>query len=714
MNSLINSPSLPNLTTRTDDHEGGLNLAAVLETIRRRALLVASITAAVAGAAVLKALTDTPIYQGRFEILTEPVTVETQVISSVTDTLSSDRQPEETLDATKTRLLKSPILLSPLVERLQSKYPDISYETINSNLTVEIIEPNLLNISFQNSNPELVEDVLDLLAEQYLEYSLNERRTDILQGADFVDAQLPMLRSRVESLQTQLQGIRQQYNLVDPEIKGEQLSAQLKDVEAQKLSTQVELDVAENLYSNLQQELSQQPVEAVSATALKENPRYQNILTQVKEIDSQIAKQSVFFLENSREMGILREQRQNLLSLLQAETQQANRELASRLQELRARRQALVENTERLNLQMKQLSEVLRRYTDVQRELEIATNNLNQFVVKREALQIDAAQREIPWKLLLSPTEPQASSSSLGQNLAMGTVLGLLLGVGAAMMLEKLSNILHSQKEIKEVTQLPLLGTIPFDKSLQRPPAEPNFVLADQGQELSYGTSPQPLGSPSVVEAFRSLYTNIRLLNPDAPIRSLVISSAVPGEGKSTVAVNLARAAASMGQQVLLVNSDLRNSGRATPQKMQIKGGPGLTDLISGIRPDAEHFFQKVHPQKNLFFLASGPMPPDPGALLASEKMRNFMEEMRNTFDLVIYDAPPITGLSDVNLLAPHTDGVLLVTNLGQLKRSTLEQALEELKITVTPIIGTVANQAQDPNPKWNPSHLDRIPANVG
>ncbi|MFZ1028992.1 MAG: polysaccharide biosynthesis tyrosine autokinase [Limnoraphis robusta] len=699
------SQSLPTAYTPPfeDDDEGGLDLSQLLGAIRRRLLIVVGLATVVASAAAYKAATDTPVYQAQFEILTEPLTIETQVISTTNPQTLSSREEIVAVnaDAVKLKLLTSPQVLEPVAEKLQSQYPGISYEAIARGLNIKPSDLDILVVGYQSTDPQLVKAVLDLVAEAYLEYSLQVRQTDILKGIKFVEDQLPYLQERVETQQERLQGLRQKYNLVDPGTTGQQLATQISSIEQQRLDTQLQLRQAQALYTNLQQQLANpSTTETASASVLAQSARYQAILSQLGAIDNEIAKGSVLYLEESPEIKLLQEQREQLVPLLRQEGEQVARDLANQIRELEARYEILTDTLNRLNQQVKQLSVTNREYADIQRELTIATENLNQFLAKREAFKIDAAQREQPWQLLTPAGSPKPSSASVKRNLLLGGVLGTLLGLGAALAIDKLSNILYTPKEIKDVARLPLLGIIPFDKNLKNQDTTVDIgrvFLRNTPDVLSLGMESRPQQLISVFyEAFRSLFTNIRLLSPDTPIRSVVISSAMPGEGKSTVAIYLAQAAAEQGRRVLLVDTDLRHP--SIHNRLGLANMQGLTDVIS-TDIDFNHVIQQSPQENNLFVLTAGSIPPDPIRVLASQKMQDLIAQLRSAFDLVVYDAPPLTGLADAYLLAAETNGMVLVASLGRVKRSVLENALDQLKEHSnfsTPVLGVVANRAKN------------------
>ncbi|MFE4107077.1 GumC family protein [Almyronema epifaneia] len=698
----LSQPDLPLINpTPSGGDEGGLDLTQVLGAIRRKLLLVAGVTTVVASAAVLKALTDTPVYEASFEILTKPVTLETQIISAANPNTLSNQEDVVAVsaDEAKLKILTSPRVIDSVVEEIQANYSeDISSGEIVGGLSVKPTSPDILQVGYQHPDPEIVNIVLTTVAQAYLDFSLEERQSDILRGIAFLDEQLPQLRSRVDSLQVQLESLRQSYNLIDPEVQGQQLTQQVGTFAQEQLNIRVQLEEARLLYANLQQELNQQG-ETAASSLLKQETRYQSLLDQLLAIDTKLAEESILFLDGSPEIQYLQEQRQNLLPLLAQEGERVERQVASNIRELESRDQALGQAIGQLNQRIKELSSVARRYSDIQRELQIATDNLNQFLSKREALRIDVAQRQTPWELLTQPGKPRASAASVKRNLMLGTVLGLLLGIGAALVVDRLSSIIYTPKDLKSISKLPLLGIIPFNEYLEKygPAASVATRLRQAGYIFDITNDEDELqaqASTPFVEAFRSLYASLRLLNPDRPLRSITTSSATPNAGKTTVSIHLGQAAAAMGQRVLLVDADLRRP--SLHKQIGLRNNKGLTDLISSSDLEMEDVIQQVPLDENLYVVTAGTLPPDPTKVLSSQGMQRFMREVETKFDFVIYDMPPLLGFADAYLVGAHTNGFLMIVGLGKVKRFVVEQAVEELRVSGIPVLGMVANGAQE------------------
>ncbi len=704
-----------------------LNLRQLLGMIRRRALVIAGVSISVTSAIGFWTMNQTPRYEGKFQLLVEPVT-EQGNLDNLTQILGSQnnkdvRGSSSSLDyETQIQVLRSPNLMSPIIEEIEKRYKDVNYDSLlgSNQLTIsQLEETKILEVRYRDTDPKKVQFVLHQVARGYLRYSLRERQTNLRQGIQFVDSQLPQLRARVDKLQGQLQVFRQQNNILDPESQAQQLANRVSTIEGEQLNTQVKLREARSLYTTLSAQLGLSPNQAIATVNLSEAPRYQQLLNQLSEVEAKIAKESARFTADSPTIQSLREQQRNLLPLLQQESQQvlgttlaeagvSNAspseirleltkqlvEAANQIQVLQVRQSAIAQAERSLNQQVKQMPVIARQYTDFQRELNVVTESLNRFLGVRENLEIEAAQKALPWQIILKPTQPEEPvSPNPERNMILGTIAGLLLGTGAALLIERLDNVFHSPDELKDRTKLPLLGVIPYCKQLKQ--MTPVATLTELMPSEEAPTSPknrrklQWYKASPFLESFRSLHTNIRFLGSDTPIHSIVISSATPADGKSTVAVHLAQAAAAMGQRVLLVDADLRR-----PQVHNVLGlenQVGLSNVIAtGLT--AKQAIQRLPMWDHLYVLTAGQLPPDPTRLLCSKKMQYLMEQFHAVFDLVIYDTPPTLGLADGRLLAAHTDGVVLIAGLGRTDRSVLMQALDGMKISSATVLGVVAN----------------------
>ena len=742
---------LPSVTTANaavtlgnNADEGGLDLSRVLGTIQRRLWIVAAIVPIVLGATIVWNRTRPPAYDGSFRILVEPVTAESQVVSALkgnqtsveSQDLGNAQSSKTTLDyPTQIQLLLSDKLLLPVVAQLQPIYPKLSYELLKESLSIsrfkEQTETKILEVRYRSASEAQTKQVLDLVSSTYIKYSLSERQTNVRRAVQFVDAQLPKVKAQVRDLDLALQTFREQHQLIDPTTMGSQLGNRMSNTQQEQLTTQVELAKANQLYRSLAQQIQLQPKGAEAASVLSDAPGYQQLLKQLQELDVELQTLSAELTDEHPKIITLREKRSKLLPLIQQKANDAlGRNLAgsipnaqslpyqntlrqdlnkqflaaeTQVQVLAAKLKELNEASQNLAGQTGELPIVTRQYENLQRQLKIATEQLSKFLQKREELTIDAARQEILWETIAPPTVKKVSSSSLVSDLVLGSVVGLLLGVGTVLMLEKMNDVIYSLKDLSEEVNLPILGMIPnrddeyksVDRSKNIQYDKIAYSLThEEGEEYHAHGHNCYLFSP-FIEAFRALNSQIRLLSPDVPIRSLVIGSSLSDEGKTTIAIQLAQAAAAMGQRVLLVNTDLRK-----PSLYNLVDREnntlinGLTDIIAG-KAELMDTVQLLPGEENLYVLLSGSIALDPTSLLSSKKMQLLMRNCRRNFDLVIYDTVPL-NFADSLLIIPQTDGLLMVTRLGKINRDALRNSLRTLEVSKVTVLGLVVNMTSN------------------
>ena len=739
------SQSLSSLPTQSNTgDEGGLDLGQLIAAVRRRTLVVVGVTITVTAAALGLAKASTPKYEGKFELLAEPLTVENKLLSSLPHNLSDskdDNQEAKGIDPTTLKVLQSPKLMNPITKEVEERYP--GSKPLNLELK-PIDNTNILQVSYQDTNPNKVQLVLNVVARAYLTYSLENQQTDIQQGIQFVEGQLPILQDRVDTLQQKLQQFRRKYDIIDLAGQGQRLSEQLSQIVQRRQDTHAQLVRTKALYVALQNQLGIQPNQAVAASALSEDARYQRLLNDLQEVETNIAAKSVIYNQDSPIIQRLRIQEQQLMPLVQAEAQrvlgntlsseilnprslaaqnsirfqqtQQFLDAARQIQVLEAQDAALSQAENLSRQQVKQFPLIEGQNDDLERQLKIAVENLNQFLSKRAALRLDAAQQQKPWQLLTPPTQPERSAANVKRSAVLGVAFGLLLGIGAALLVDKFSNVFYDLAEVKDSTRLLVLGEIPFEPEInqsslsQRRTGMTGIVhWSSLNLRLGRGRNrPQQSNISKFWESFRSLYMNIRFFRFDVPITSLAIISAGSEDGRSTIAIHLAQTAAAMGQRVLLVDADLRQ-----PKLHRILELPNQTGLSNLIAEDLD--FNEIIERSpnsssseatlrrrgeslaegNFFVLTAGQIPPNPASLLASQKMKSLTEQFQSAFDLVVYDTPPLLGLADSGLLTAHTDASILVVGLGKTDRSALGKVLDGFRFSSTPILGVVANRTR-------------------
>ncbi|MEP0911431.1 polysaccharide biosynthesis tyrosine autokinase [Leptolyngbya sp. GB1-A1] len=672
------------------------------EMIQRRWWIVAGVGLISMIYFVNTALRQQSEYVGRFRLLVEPVN--DAGLSSISGT---DNNKSSNLDYdTQIQVLQSPGLLNRSVEKLRPFYPNLTYSNLIQGLSItQLRDTKIIQVQYQSNNPTEVPAVLEQISKDYLAYSLNERETNLQQGLRFVQTQLISAQKRVDDLQLKLQAFRQNNEFFDPDGKASQVISQSEQLAQQQIEVDQELQQAQAELDRLQEETG-------AIATLNQSAAYQQLVTQLRELETLIALERTRFQDDSLTIRVLREKQSNVLALLGDEARRAiggrAAEISNRIQILEVQQQAIAETQSSLDQQFQQIPGLSRQYTDLQRELQIATESLNRLLVTRETLQVEAAQKEIPWQIVEPPSQLADSvESDTARSLLLGLAISLALGVGAAFLIEKLDSTFHAADDLSRRFKLPILAVIPLQSDLlgmeysvrsQRRKSV-GRQLATWIKQLQRSISgsvplmPQPDDYDvfEFEESFKLLQTNLQMMQSETqkPIQTIVITSAQAGDGKSTIAWYLAQTAASIGKRVLLVDADLRRSQLQT--RLNLAEKKGLAELFSA-KPVLKEVIQQPLPGSSLYILPSGATTLDPVQVFSSPRMRALATKLEDTFDLVIYDAPPLNGLADTLQLAAHADSLLLVVRLHKTDKAAAAKAIESLSHARARLLGLVAN----------------------
>ena len=699
-------------TTEPRDEQKVLKeLGKLFAAARRRAIVIGVVTIAVSGYLTYKLKNSPANYQGSFQLLVEPVNAsESRLQALITETEGNKWATYNGKDfgldyETQIKVLKSPKVMDPLTEKIRERYPDFTPSEVVVERPFEgSVGTRILRVSNKHSNPRRVQFILGVVSEAYLEYSRDSRQTNLKEGIKFIEEQIPRLRKKVSGLQEKIQDLRQNYNLMEPEYEGKKLIEQTSVLENRVLETQgilAEANVERTLIIKMFNEGN------YAAILSKNSAAYGSLIRDYHDVNHQIVAQSIRLQEEHPTLKTLREQERYLNEIARKEAASILKKIDSAVQGLEQRQKILLAGKQELINRAEFLPKVASEYASLQADLQVAQETLKQYLSKLDGLQIDAAQQTFPWEMIAPPGKPKALGGVTIKSQILMAIVGFVMGVGAAFMLEIINHVFHTPEDLEDDTNLPILAMIPFSKELRKnsslvqmsgkqivpvvgamlPSKSPAMPHVKMG--LVHKEELKQYSSSRVVEVFRSLYTNIRLLSPERPFQSLVIGAATPKEGKSTVAIYLAKTAASIGQRVLLVDADMRQP--TIHQKLNIANLRGLSDAIS-TDLSLNDAIQRSPQDDNLFVLTAGPVPEDPIKLLSGKKMNSLMEQFQDFFDLVIYDTPPLMGLADASILAAQTDGLILVVKIDKTDRSLVTKALDRLKISGASVLGVVAN----------------------
>jgi capsular exopolysaccharide synthesis family protein len=471
-----------------------------------------------------------------------------------------------------------------------------------------------------------------------------------------------------------------------------------------------------SLEKRLQEQVGFDPDAAVQISDLTNSPNYQKLLSQLREIEQQIALESARFSPNTPMIQSLEDRRQQILPLLQAE---AERTLSQSLDvESLGFKQGVVQDllsqlvathnrllsvetqydmttlvTEDLQKETEWLADLSRRYGQYGRELAVAEDNLNQLLSNRQDLRLQMARKASPWKVVSDfGSSSVVPMNNLPRDVVANVLASLLLGGVAAFLWDQQDQAIHDVQELLAITQLPELALVPESPILEDRLLAMSPRLLTSLEESQVADLQPTYASFNFTEAFYSLEANLRLLSSDQPVQVVGFTSAKAAEGKSTVVAHLAIAAAATGRQVLLIDADLRKPSQH--EFFDLPNAMGLSNLISQSHLAPEEGIYALAENPNLHLITAGTEPPAPGRLLSSQKLRQMIDIYRQNYDLILIDGPPLTGMSDAKLIATHGDGMVLVSRLGKLSRPELSRLMTLWRSTTqAPLLGLVVNR---------------------
>lgn len=743
---LIDEDSLEPIEANAQPKKG-LPIFPLIRMLRRRWPIIVGLAGVTTAAAWVSTSSDPTVYSGSFRLLVEPVTSEARIAEPTALSRTEGGVPSQDLFRldypTQLEILRSPRVLQDVYEAVSAKHPGFTYAALTQGLTVGRAggrtpdsQTRILDVSYEGNDPTIVQDVLNEVRDKYLQYSLDDRKSRISEGVKFIDDQLPNLETRVNVLEEEIQALQQDYDLLDPASQGQDLYARLQDIGNQQLETQQTLQETRTLYTTIQRQLQLTPDEAIAVAAISQDPGYQQLLTNINDLESQLATETARWSEEAPPVRRLLERRANLYDLLSQRGQQIlggmaqvdrNTQLTTfqdsvrlglvqqlvdttnQLQVLEVRNRVLSQSRAAVERQVQLFPDISRRYGELQRQLLIATQTLNQLQSQRESLRVAAAQNEVPWEVI---AEPQVPTDEFGNPvgtpadnmklLAAGAAAGMALGLGISILIERKQDTFYDIDDVKDLVPAPRLGVIPVctdgDPSLQLVTVS---HANGQIEELSQG-------SFDFQEAFETLHTNLKFLHSSSPVRSLVVCSATPGDGKTTTSLHLARAAAATGQRVLLVDTNLRSP--QVHRKLRLNNNRGLSDILRR-KASPDEVIQSAPEMENLDVLTTGSVTSGLTRLMASPQMKGLMGKLESLYDLVIYDSPNLTEAVDANFVAANTDGILMVVSIRQTSRSKVSQSVKKIKEYDLPLLGTVANRASKPIreniPRWDEDEDD-------
>ena len=709
-------------TTKRQKNKGN-KWKLYLNTFKRKWLVILGFTILGFIPALAIASRDPVTYSGSFQMLLEPGTSADKLTDATTLARTGGNVDERlfTVDyPTIITMLKSRDILEDIAKKINQKYPDVPQyfllDSLQKDLSIQQVQAGksrfdvtkVVQVSYKGLNPDFVLLVLNEVADKYLEYGEKEREKSLGSGVKFINEQLPQIKDRINKLQNQQQKIQLENQLVNPAVKGDSLFLVNTEYNQQLLALEAQLKELNILSNNLQKDLGLSVEESFIASTLGQEPKRQQLLLQLQELEYQIGLESAKLTSNHPVILNLKEQRDNILNLLNKTTakilednninpninprvfafQDSNRlnlirqliETQNQIDTLSSRYQSLSQNQIDTGNDLKIIPSVIKEYNELNRQITLDTDILNRLTAQRETLGVEMAQKQIPWELLSQPQIPLNQNGEIQglppnptKKIGAGIMGGFILGIIASIAIEKKRDVFYELSDLEYRFGLPILGKILLDTEGKKKSS------LDEGNFFEESSSIDKIIPPSPV-SLSEIYTNIYFrLSPNHK-NYLLISSLNPNDGQAYVAANLAKTAAKIDEKVLLIDANT-----IQPEIQEYFDQPirkGLTDLLQfPITEDSSlPLIAEIDRQQNVSILTAGTNDADLPLSMGAEEAQSLIQTISEDYTLIIYNSSFFLESYDLSLLAEKTQGIVFVVKLKETSHSLLREAMKRIQ----------------------------------
>ncbi len=695
-----------------------LNLSYYLLAVKRHWLPAVSIFATTFALSILAASQLQPSYQAEGRLLFKNSNfkvVGSNLIPSNSEGESGDLKPLVSTQnpiSTQMEVIGSTPLLQKTAELLNRQYPQAKHldaSDIQAGLTSRIVGgSDILQINYKGRNPEQAASIINTLMGVYLENDILTTRSEAESARLFMDKLVPKTQAAMNESESALRKFKQQNNVVDLNEESRSAVAIIGNLDTSISAAQAQLEEATAQTQELKKKINLSSQEAMAVSTISQSPGIQGIITQLQDVDRQLATESSRFSDNNPIIVSLKEKQSQLKALL---TQQIGGTIGTKAQvpqgllkvgELKqnliaeslksevqltglTRKLASLQNSrsayeKRINV-MPQLVQTQRQ---LERQLEVSQATYQNLLKKVQELQLAKTKNIANARIIATAIVPQKADTNTRFIVGgLGLLAGAFFGTSAIAYLESKDRSLKTVKEIEKVFGYTLLGVIPATNKKRKRVKDRRPEMTTL--EVAVRDTPQSLTS----EMSRVIQSNLRFLSDNRSLQTIAITSAVANEGKSKVAANLAAAIAGLGQRVLLIDADLRVPTQHRFWKLPLK--KGLSELLA-----KKSKFQQISwtVMENLDILTAGARPPNPLGCLESPEMATLLQEAAQLYDFVIIDTPPLLVASDAIAIGQMTDGTILVSRPGVIDTNSALAAKEKLVMSDTHVLGSIVNGA--------------------
>ena len=579
----------------------------------------------------------------------------------------------------------------------QKRPPELA-EFLGSLAVHRVPNSRLMDVSFESTDPQAAARTVNAHIETYIEQNFRSRYDATTQASTWLGDQLNELKVRVQKSedariayerQNQIWTLDDKQNITTQRLSD--LNKELTDAQSDRMKKEAlyefaksgKLDAVPQLQNNgALVDLLRKRIDAATlySDALNQYgpnfPKVQRLQIQLKEIDDDIQKQKQDIVDG----------------------------LGSDYNEARQREELMSSALDQQKAEVNQMAEKMVEYNILKREAEANKTLYDGLMTKLKETAISAGLRSSNIRVVdpaMVPTTPSRPAKT--RNVVLAFLVGLVGGIGIALLREYLDNTVKTPDDVETLARLPSLAVVPEfagSHGARKKNGLLQGVAAQNGHEKRIELVAQHLPKSQMSEAFRALRTSILLSQADHPPQVILVTSALPREGKTTAAANLAVTLAQLGDSTVLVDADLRKPG--VGRLLNMTGGKyaGLSSYLAGV--STLDLVTVPHPAiPNLAAIPTGPLPPNPADLLSSHKLAEAIAELRTKFKFIVIDSPPVMAATDAVILSVQTDGVLLVVRSGETPKEAFTRTRDLLNSVKCNLLGVVLNAVDSSAPDY-------------
>lgn len=561
----------------------------------------------------------------------------------------------------------------------------------------------IIEVHYRSTEPQTAANVVNTLMQTYVDDNRRTRFESTMAASDWLQKQLFDLKIQVETSQEKLVRYQKEHEILGMDEKQNITTQKLDELNKALTAAESERMDKESFYHLV--ESGDPDAIASSAGGLGSGSGVQSdsaLLDTLRgkqaDLKIQAADLNTQFGPSYPKLAQLNNQLKEIDSQIQAEMKKIASTVRGQYVTALGRENMLHDALEKQKQEANKLNESAIEYNLLKRDAETYRALYEGILEKLKEASVSAGLKSNNFRIVDAARPPSYPiEPNIPRNLGFALMLGLASGVGLAFLLEGLDNTIRTPEQAQSTSGLPSLGMIPLAvKSAREGPNTRGLVIASSTEVVELVTQVRPQSQMS--EAYRALRTSLLLSNPGAPPKVIMVTSALPQEGKTTTSINCAIVLAQKGASVLLIDADLRRP--SIHKKLGLGLRSGLSNVLTG-----NAGLEAIVPtaiDANLFVLPAGTMPPYPAELLASSKMFDILAQLREKYDHIVIDTPPTLSVTDAVGLSPRADAVVLVIRSGTTKKQALRRARDLLSQVGAKVVGVLLNAADLSSPDYH------------